>query len=48
MRYTMTITWLEALRIASSVAVRDGFVNYATQMGPLGRSLFPAPIAWVG
>jgi hypothetical protein len=47
-RYTMTITWLGALCITSSVAVRDGFVNYATQMGPPGRPLFPAPITWAG
>ena len=48
MRYTMTITWLEALCIDSSVAVRDGFVNYATQMGRAGVPHFPAPIAWAG
>jgi hypothetical protein len=47
-RYTMTITWLEALRIASSVAVGGGFVNYATQIGPPGAPLFPAPVAWAG
>jgi len=27
-RYTMTITWLGAGDITTSVAVRDGFVNY--------------------
>jgi transcription elongation factor GreA len=39
-RYTMTITWMEALRIASSVAVRDGFVNYATQITRPGHRPF--------
>ena len=48
MRYTMTITWLEALRIASSVAVRGGFVNYATQMGRPRRLDLPAPDSLAG
>ena len=48
MRYTMTITWMEALRIASSVAVRDGFVNYATQIRRSGTGRFPTPVAWTG
>ena len=48
MRYTMTITWSEGLCIASSVAARDRFVNYATQIGAPGGPRFPAPIAWAG
>ena len=48
MRYTMTITWNGALLIPSSVAVRDGFVNHATQIGPSHRPFIRAPVAWSG
>ena len=53
MRYTMTITWIEALRIASTMGQAfslstGGFVNYATQIRRSGTGRFPTPVAWTG